>query len=234
MKKVQRMTGNLRQSVSCPEKIDQISTNITLPKSFSESYLNELLDGVCLPENQVEIIFEGDGPLGILFIEQYNDAVVCGINSRTVASEEIDLTIGLKLIKIEEYKCEHISYKDIMDLVCFRWNKYSKLKLRFEKIVEPLTKCPVYQLLETVNCEKYYDCFLELGAKTLEDLNFVEYQDLINMKMTTIQRRHFNKVINLNHIEPTHLLKSPTIFRDPIEISEEGPDNYEDLIADDV
>ena len=236
MKRVRRMSKNIHKSNSCPEKLDNITSSNQVKNSFSESQLNELLEEVCIPGNQIEIIFEGDGPLGILFIERDNEAFVCGINSGTVAAEEIDLTIGLKIIKVEEYNCDYISYKDIMDLVFLRWNKYSKLKLRFEKIVESLnlnTKCPVYQLLETLNCEEYYDCFLELGAKTLEDMDYIEYQDLINMKMPTVQRRNFNKVIHLDCKETTHLPKPPSmIFQEPCEPLNEY--DYGDLITDDV
>jgi hypothetical protein len=236
MKRVRRMSENIHKSNSCPEKLDNIISSNPVKNSFSESHLNELIEEVCIPENQIEIAFEGDGPLGILFIEQDNEAFVCGVNSGTVAAEEIDLTIGLKIIKIEEYNCDFISYRDIMDLVLLRWNKYSKLKLRFEKIVEPLnlnTKCPLYQLLETLNCEDYYDCFLELGVKTVEDINFVEYQDLINMKIPTIQRRNFNKVIQLDHKETTHLPKPPSmIFQEPSDPFNEY--DYGDLITDDV
>ena len=235
MKRVRRMSENIHKSNSFPDKLDKITSD-SVKNSFSESQLNKLLQEVYIPENQIEIIFEGDGPLGILFAEQDNEAIVSGINSGTVAAEEIDLTIGFKLIKIEEYTCDYISYKDIMDLVLLRWNKYSKLKLRFEKTVEPLnltTNRPVYQLLETVNCEDYYDCFVELGVKTLEDMNYIEYQDLINMKMPSIQRRNFNKVINLDHKETTHLPKPPSmVFQEPC-----GPhDEYDfgDLITDDV
>jgi hypothetical protein len=230
------MSETIHKSNSFPDKLDKITTNNSVKNSFSESQLNELLQEVYIPENQIEIIFEGDGPLGILFAEQDNGAIVSGINSGTVAAVEIDLTIGLKIIKIEEYTCDYISYKDIMDLVLLRWNKYSKLKLRFEKIVEPLnltTNCPVYQLLETVNCEDYYDCFLEIGVKTLEDMNYIEYQDLINMKMPSIQRRIFNKVINLDHKETTHLPKPPSmVFQEPCGPHDEY--DYGDLITDDV
>ena len=236
MKRVRRMSENIHKSNSCPEKLDKITASNQVKNSFSESQLNELLEEVCLSENHVEIIFEGDGPLGILFNEKDNEAFVCGVNSGTVAAEEIDLTIGLKIIKVEEYNCDFLSYRDIMDLVLLRWNKYSKIKLRFEKIVESLnlnTKCPMYQLLETVNCEDYYDCFLELGVKTLEDMNYIEYQDLINMKMSAIQRRNFNKVIRLDHRETTHLPKPPSmVFQEPNDPINEY--DYGDLITDDV
>ena len=236
MKRVRRMSENIHKSNSCPEKLDNIISSNPVKNSFSESHLNELIEEVCIPGNQIEIIFEGDGPLGILFNEKDNEAFVCGVNSGTVAAEEIDLTIGLKIIKVEEYNCEFLPYRDIMDLVLLRWNKYSKIKLRFEKIVESLnlnTKCPVYQLLETVNCEDYYDCFLELGVKTFEDMDYIEYQDLINMKMPTVKRRNFNKVIHLDHKETTHLPKPPSmIFQEPCEPLNEY--DYGDLITDDV
>ena len=239
MKRIRRMSENIHKTQSYPTRLDQISEDSLVKSqvksSFSESKLNELLEEVIIPENQVEITFEGDGPLGIRFIEVDNEALIHDITDGTVAAEEIDLKIGFKVITIEEYNCKYLSYRDILDLVFLRWEKYSKVKIRFEKIVEPLElnkECPVYQLLETLNCEEYYDCFLELGAKTLEDMEFVEYQDLVNMKMPTIQRRNFNKVIKLNHVVSGSLPKPPSmIFQEPSEPDE--PD-YGDLITDDV
>lgn len=236
MKRIRRMSENIHKTQSYPDRLDQISEDsIQVKSSFSESKLNELLEEVIIPENQVEITFEGDGPLGIMFIEQDNEAFIHDITDETVAAEEIDLKIGFKVIMIEEYNCNYLSYRDILDLVFLRWEKYSKVKIRFEKIVEPLElnkECPVYQLLGTLNCEEYYDCFLKLGAKTLEDMDFVEYQDLVNMKMSTIKRRNFNKVINLNHVVNGSLPKPPSmVFQGPGEPDEL---DYGDLITDDV
>jgi len=233
MKRIRRMSENIHKTQSYPARLDQISEDSNQVKSsFSESKLNELLEEVIIPENQVEFAFEGDGPLGIVFIERDNEAFIHDITDGTVAAEEIDLKIGFKIIMIESYNCKYIPYTDILDLVFLRWQKYSNVKIIFEKIVEPLEinkECPVYQLLETLNCEEYYDCFLELGAKTLEDMDFVEYQDLVNMKMPTIQRRNFNKVINLNHVVNVSLPKPPSmIFQVPDE------PEYGNLITDDV
>jgi len=197
--------------------------------SNSETMLDKITK-IEIP-NRHRINFEGDGPLGILFKQRDTSAIVSGIVDGTVASEYIELEENMIVTQIGDYDCEFLSYKDVLDLIVLRWKKFSRISIEFkipENIVEPIKlnkECPIYQLLERLKCDEFYNCFVELGVKTLEDLEFVEYQDLINMKLPTKPRRRiyesvqFNKKINpKNH---SH------IFSDP-------GDPFYGLITDDV
>lgn len=162
---------------------------------------------------EVTIEFEGDGPLGIVWGNRENDAYVVKITDGTVASEEFDLKIGYKLTQIGDYNCSHISYSDIMNLIRLKWQKFSQITLTFytdtsdlyssseeessEEEQEILKECPIYEFLRRHNAESFYGNFKELGASCLEDLEFIEYQDLINMKMGTVLRNSISGELGL-------------------------------------
>ena len=173
-----------------------VSPETIMKGSASEPLLTSLIDEI-IPDNEIPIHFEGDGPLGILFSKENEDAIVSGITAGTTASEEIKLIKGLKLLKIEGYHCLHISYKDIMEIIFVRWTKYSRISLTFEINAPPIQiKCEIYEYLVKNTCEKYYADFIDLGVKDIEDLNFIELQDLINMKMNTRERNIIKKSLN--------------------------------------
>lgn len=181
-----------------------------------------------LLSSELTIEFEGDGPLGIVWGNRENDAYVVRINDCTVADEEFDLKIGYKLIQIGEYNCSHISYSDIMNLIRLKWQKFSQITLTFytdtselesssdEESEEELgiLKYPVYEFLKRHNAESFYDHFNKLGASCLEDLEFIEYQDLINMKMNTQSRKSISKELNLCK---TNIYFSPYLSKEDLE-----------------
>ena len=140
-------------------------------------------------KNDIVVIeFEGDGPLGIKFRKFNEDAYISSIIPGTVSSEYYGVEGNMKLIKIEDYHCIHISYRDITDLISLRWAKYSKIKITLERMpqIEVLLlneECPIYTLLTNNNCEEYYNQFTNLGAKSFEDLAFIEYNDLVKMNI---------------------------------------------------
>lgn len=220
------------------KRVRRFSQNI-IPLSFSSSELTTLeeewapsppslmkksISEPSLPLNsEISIDFEGDGPLGIVWGNKDNDAFVVKIVEGTVASEEIDLEIGYKLLQIGDYNCSHISYSDIMNLIRLKWQKFSKINLTFsiklddlfssdeesdsseelEEDIVPLKeieKCPIYSFLMKHNATEFYQKFKELGANSLDDLNYIEYQDLINMKMNTEKRKSISEDLNLHKI----------------------------------
>lgn len=139
-----------------------------------------------LKQNTIEIEFEGDGPLGIRFINEDKKAIVSGIVENTVASEYYQLEENMIVIGIEDYNCKHISYKDIMDLIASRWKIHSKIQIIFEIVPPDLSlniTCPVYNFLVDNNSEQYYQKFITLGANTISDFEFIEYSDLLKMKI---------------------------------------------------
>lgn len=189
-------------------------------KSYSEPLLS----------SELTIEFEGDGPLGIVWGNRENDAYVVRINNGTVASEEFDLKIGYKLLQIGDYNCSHISYSDIMNLIRLKWQKFSQITLKFytdtsdldlseseeetEEEQEILKECPVYEFLRRHNAESFYENFKQLGASCLEDLEFIEYQDLINMKMGTHLRNSIGEELGLRK---ANVYFSPHLSKDELE-----------------
>ena len=180
---------------------------------------------------EITIEFEGDGPLGIVWGNKENDAYVVRINNGTVASEEFDLKIGYKLLQIGDYNCSHISYSDIMNLIRLKWQKFSQITLKFytdtselysseeEPEEEPeeseiLKECPIYEFLRRHNAESFYENFKQLGASCLEDLEFIEYQDLINMKMGTELRNSISEGLGLRK---ANVYFSPHLSKDELE-----------------
>lgn len=179
---------------------------------------------------EVTIEFEGDGPLGIVWSNKENDAYVVGITDGTVAGEEIDLRIGYKLVQIGDYNCSHISYSDIMNLIRLKWCKFSKITLTFYTDTSEsdlsdsddssneeqgiLEECLIYKFLRRHNAEIFYENFRQLGSSSLEDLEFIEYQDLVNMEMGTHSRQSISDELGLRK---ANVYFSPHLSKDELE-----------------
>ena len=188
MKRIRRMSKKIIPLSFSETELSQLEGPKPIKKSTSEPFL--------LLNSEIEIEFEGDGPLGIVWTNIENEAYVKQINSGTVAGEEYDLRAGYKLLEIGDYNCIHISYSDIMNLIRLKWQKFGRIKMKFEinelppeeeKRVE--IDCPIYIFLKKHNAQEFYKEFITLGAKDLSDLKLLEYQDLINMKMNTEKRK---------------------------------------------
>ena len=93
MKRVRRMSKKIIPLSFSETELSQLKESKSITKSKSEPFL--LLD------TEIEIEFEGDGPLGIVWTNIENEAYVKQINLGTVAGEEYDLKVGYKLLKIE-------------------------------------------------------------------------------------------------------------------------------------
>ena len=171
-------------------------------QSFSESNLTSLLDKSLQSDKFIRIDFEGDGPLGILFINTVGKAVVNGATSGTVASEFIELKEGYIVSKINNLDCEKLSFRETLKLIARVWKEMSVISIEFikpsDEIIEINKSCPVYLFLQENNCEEYYQKFIDLGAVSLVDFEYVEYQDLINMQMKIEHRRILHKVLKFD------------------------------------
>ena len=241
MKRIRRMSRNmipLSFSGNELSTLDEDETDsvpcLSMKKSASEPLLQ--LD----PDITIE--FEGDGPLGIVWVNNENDAYVGKIADRTVASEEINLKVGLKLILVGDYNCTHISYSDTMNLIRLKWQKFSHIKLTFstdslytssgsdsdseEEIEIYKTSedkdCHIYSFLLRHGAESFHKDFKELGARQYDDLEYIEYQDLVNMKMDTKSRQSISEELQLQvrkvnvyfspHLSPEELKKEKSKY----------------------
>ena len=153
------------------------------------------LDELKLDENfYFEEFFEGDGLLGIVFAKDHkNNIIVKNILENTVASETYGLYKSMILINIDNRDIKDKSLDSIEKTIRKKWLKNSRIYLKFKK--------PIYQEVYTTllnnNLSKYYDQFVELGAASLEDFEFVEYEDLIKMNMSRSEIEQF-RIINPN------------------------------------
>ena len=85
---------------------------------------------------------------------------------------------------------ELYSYNHILDMINTSWYKESSVFIRFKK--------PIYRdllsLLVNHDLLNYYDNFIELGARTTEDFDYIEMNDLCKMKMTKDEINIFLKL----------------------------------------
>lgn len=139
-----------------------------------------------------EEFFEGDGPLGIVFAKDHkNNIIVKNILDNTVASETYGLYKSMILIDIDNKDIDKKkSLISIEKIIQKKWTQNSRIYLKFKK--------PIYQEVYTKlldnNLSKYYDQFVELGASSLSDFDFVEYGDLIKMNMTKSDIIYFRNI----------------------------------------
>ena len=177
--------GKRRQSVYCelPVKerkdIGEIKTSVGKP---------------ILRRKMIE--FEGDGPLGIVFTMNNELLSIKSIMKGSVASEYYELEIGMNVIQINDTSCRGLGYVRAMECLGKLWRTNSSVTLHFEYenpndlINDPIHN-PVYQFLEGIDCEEFYGNLDELGVKSLEDLKFIENDDLVKMNMSLVKRRVF-------------------------------------------
>jgi len=184
----------MRKTRSQPSRLDTFESEIK--KSPSLNVLHEYNDDNHLEgiEDKLVIEFEGDGPLGILFVNYYETMVVSGIKNQTVASEYYDLVENLIVSKVNNYKVCDFGYDNTLQLLANIWKIESKITITFDK---DKYYEEVMAFLEECSCTEHYNQFVDLGAKTLIDLEYVEYQDLINMKITKDKRDILSEKLNL-------------------------------------
>lgn len=140
-----------------------------------------------------EDFFEGDGPLGIEFTESSKKIIVKKITPGTVADETYGLKRGMELVDVNNKDISNKSFEKVMKMIKSSWDSESRVYLKFKKIIIP----EVSKILNQNDLLKYYDEFIELGAKSLEDFEFVEYGDLVKMGMNKSEIERF-RIINSN------------------------------------
>ena len=174
----------MNKSKSYPTSLHNIEFNIKKSNSF---------DTLNLDDFYFEEFFEGDGPLGSVFSkDKSNNTVIKNILSNSVASETFGLYKSMILINIDNTDITDKSLNSIEKMVKEKWSQNNSIYLKFQK--------PIYQEVYTTllnnNLIKYYDDFVELGATTNTDFNYVEYDDLIKMNMNK------SEIISFKNINP--------------------------------
>ena len=147
-----------------------------------------------LPEDDefyFEEFFEGDGELGIVFGEnREGDIFIKKILSKTVADETYGLYPSMILIDIDNTDVTNMTLTKIEKKIQNAWIENSRVYLKFRK---PIYK-EVYTRLLKHGLREYYDHFVELGAKSNEDFEFVEYSDLTKMNMSRYEIEMFRQI----------------------------------------
>jgi len=131
----------------------------------------------------IEIFFEGDGILGIEWGNEDGSLVVKDILSGTVANEYYELKKGLVVSKINDQEFEGISYIKKISMIMELWRMDSEIKIMFQEIKKENYQ-EVYDFLEKNGYLEYYNHFIELGAKKIEDFEYIEKEDLYKMGLT--------------------------------------------------
>jgi len=145
--------------------------------------------------------FEGDGPLGLVFNynEQDKTLFVESVLKGTLATEFEHVEPGIILNKINGRLVSSVSYDDNISWIKYIWRKKSFISIEFRKVGNMKVKDPyknivnmrIFQLLKRVGCEYHYSDFINLGARNIEDFEFLEYEDLVKMNMNDTNIRNF-------------------------------------------
>ena len=134
----------------------------------------------------IEICFEGDGILGIEWGNENGRLKVKDILAGTVANEYYELKKGLIVLKIDDEEYNQYSYIKKISLIMDIWRKNSIIRIMFQE-EEKEIYYDVHDFLEENGYLKYYDEFVELGAKKIEDFEYIEKDDLYVMGLTLDQ-----------------------------------------------
>lgn len=154
------------------------------------------------------IEIEGDGPLGLIICAKNGDIIIERINPNTVCSEYYEIKPKLKILKINDISIVGMKFVEVLKLLNSIWRKDSRISIEISNdYIE--NKCPIYKFLNDHDSLEYYDQFVELGAKYLEDLEFIEYGDLIKMN---IESEKIEKICMTLNIKIPIPKKSSEVF----------------------
>ena len=135
--------------------------------------------------------FEGDGRLGIKFGEVNGKVVVKSIDPGTVAAESYDLKTQMIVTHVNGISMDGKRYSYVRNVINSICDRESTVHLKFKKqIFEELSK-----VLNENDLLRYYDDFVELGAQSRSDLEFVEVSDLEKMRMNSRDIENFKRII---------------------------------------
>ena len=182
----------MNKSKSYPTSLHNVEFNIKKSNSFDT--LNQ-------DDFYFEEFFEGDGPLGLVFSkDKSNNIVIKNILSNSVASETFGLYKSMILINIDNIDITDKSLNSIEKMVKEKWTQNNRIYLNFQK--------PIYQEVYTTllnnNLSEYYDKFVELGASSLEDFEYVEYDDLIKMNMSRSDLQYLLEILDIGFHTKSH------------------------------
>ena len=180
---------------SFPVNLNKLDEHHT--EKLNEPFIKKSPSLDCIDEvfnEKIKIYFEGDGPLGIRFKNIDERMIVARIMKDTVSSEYCDLKEDLVVESINGYESKYYKYKEMIELLKKIWSKDAEVTIIFkkEKIYVQL-----FSFLKNISCEEYYEKFVELGAKDISDLSYVEYDDLVKMNMTFEQRKKISQKLGL-------------------------------------
>jgi hypothetical protein len=162
------------------------SPNLTGLSGVSPPPIRKSFSSDDITENEFffyEETFEGDGSLGMIWIVRDDKLVLKRIIPGTVAYEYYDLYTGMSVIEVNGVPVTKSSLKLIPQHIERYWMKHSTIKLLFQKPIYP----EICKLLNQNDLLQYYDKFVELGAKTLEDIDYIEINDLKKMSMNSTE-----------------------------------------------
>ena len=174
----------MNKSKSVPVSLCDIKIN-PLKKSSSLSEIDETHSDFFY-----EDFFEGDGPLGIVFINHGGKTIIKKIIENTVASEYYDLKTEMIVVDIDNKNVEDLSHEEIIKKIEKKWKKNNRIYLKFKKIIY----YDIIKILNDNNLIHYYDKIIELGAKTLDDFNYIILEDLTKMNFTQLEIKRFKNI----------------------------------------
>ena len=175
---------------SVPQNLNEIDHELSESLLSKSPSYDSLID-IC---KRFKVELEGDGPLGIRFRNVDEKLVVSKIEEGTVAAEYFEIKEDLVVKSINNVSAKYYNYNGMSKMLKKFWAKDSCVNIEFS---EEIVYKHVYNYLDEIDCSKYYDKFIELGAKDLSDLRYVEYDDLIKMDIVYEDRRKLSIKLGL-------------------------------------
>jgi len=118
--------------VSCPANMCDMDQH-NQPEFHPQLSKSPSLDSFLNIKETVSIHFEGDGPLGIYFNLNDDDLIeITNILESTVASEYIELDVGMIVEKVNNYRANDFIYENFMKLIGMTWKNYSEITIELQ------------------------------------------------------------------------------------------------------
>ena len=138
MKRRMSLKSDLKQSISDDQlyrgkRRSSIYSQVESVNQKKEKSFSEIKTSKGKPIYRRKIIeFEGDGPLGIIFSDLEGYMVIKSIMKGTVASEFYELSVGMKVIQINNISCKDLGYLKSMECLGNLWRENFYISLHFE------------------------------------------------------------------------------------------------------
>lgn len=124
----------------------------------------------------------GDGELGIQLLNKGNKAVLVNIIEGSVSYKKLPINLINRYYIHRVNDFEFTTFHSTLKFINLLWGRDNEIVLEFKEYLDS-NKTELDKFYKKYNLDEYMESFYELGVRTIDDMKFLELQDLKNMNI---------------------------------------------------